>query len=452
MSNNSSLQNGVCGAASVKCASNVESTQWTKMHTPHAGGFAAEDYNALCDKLCGKQVDKVGLNNELNGADRIVDGIKIQTKYCRSAYDSVSNAFDADGNFRYPGMKLEVPKGQGEDAVRIMEERIKAGRVPGVTDPAEARNIVMEGHCTYEQAAKIAKAGNLESIKFDVMNQMVTCACIAGLSFVVGYAVSRMGGLTREAAVKSAVSQALKAGAITITAGVATQQFLRTQVGRHMAVGVNRIARTGVNAVCRTQAGRAIVEKMMAGIIGKSAAQSAARNACVKLLRTNAFTSAAIAVVTIVPDVIKVCCGRKSWKQVGKNATVNVAGIGGGSAGAWAGTAAGAFLGPVGAVAGGIIGGLAGGIVGSFGAKKGMDYFIKDDSERCLQYVEDAIVSLCDEHQTSEEQLNSAMKLMRSKNVFKESFFEKMYKAGGKNREGYLMRAYAERELSLYFA
>lgn len=441
-------QNGVFGAAGVESSSNIESTQWTKFHARQAHGFAAEDYNALVDKLCGKQVDKVGLNNELNGADRIVNGVKIQTKYCRSAYESVANAFDEEGIFRYPGMKLEVPKGQGEDAIRLMEERIRNGQVPGITDPAQARNLVVEGHCTYEQALKIAKAGNLQSIRFDIMNQMVTCVCVAGLSFVICYASSRVGGISREASLKSAIGHAVKTGATTMVASVAVQQLLRTQVGRNMAAGATYVARRGVDTVCRTQIGRAAVEKMMTGVLGKSVAQGAARNACIKLLRSNFFTSAAVTVATTVPDVVKACRGKRSWKQVGKNAVVNVAGVGSGSAGWWAGAAAGSCICPgVGTVIGGIVGAIGGGLAGSFGAKKAMDHFVEDDSKQCIRYVEDAMLELCCENNVTEERLSLIVREIRSHNILRESFFEKMYRAGGREKSAYLMRQFAKREL-----
>jgi len=448
----SSYQNGVFGAASAESASNVESTQWVKYHCRQAHGFAAEDANALYDKLCGKDVDKVGLNNELNGADRIVNGVKIQTKYCRTAFDSVSNAFDEDGIFRYPGMKLEVPKGQGEEAVRLMEERIRNGQVPGVSDPAQARNLVVEGRCTYEQALKIAKAGNLESIKFDVANQMVTCALVAGFSFVIGYAVSRIGGITREESLRKSVSQALKTGATTMAAGVAVQQLLRTQVGRNMAAAATYSARRSVDRVMASPVGTAVVEKMMVGILGKSLTVGAARNACIKLARSNYFTNIAVTVATTAPDVVKACCGKKSWKQVGKNAAVNVAGIGTGSLGWWAGAAAGSCICPgVGTIVGGLIGALGSGMAGSIGVKKGLDLFVDDDSVKCVKLVEEAIVSICNAHCISEERLAIIMRELRSKNVLRESFFEKMYRAGGKNHDSYRMRGFAIDQLRPYF-
>lgn len=452
MSNNSSFLNGVSGVASIASASSVESTQWTKYNAHQAHGFTSEDYNALIDILCGKSVDKVGLNNELNGADRIANGVKIQSKYGRTAYDSICGAFDKNGMFRYPDMVIEVPKGQGNDAIRIMEERIRNGQVPGVTDPAMAKTMVTEGHCTYKQAVKIAKAGNLESIKFDAMNQMVTCTCIAGLTFVIGYATSRLSGISKEAALRQSVEQAIKTGATTLAAGVAVQQILRTQVGRNMAACATNMARKGVNAVCRTQVGKATVEKLMTGIMGKAATQASAKNACVKLMRSNFFTSAAITVATTVPDVVKACRGKKSWKQVGKNAVVNVTGIGTGSAGWWAGAAAGSFVCPgVGTIVGGLIGAIGGGVAGSFGAKTAMDHFVEDDSKLCAKYVQDAIIELCEENHVSEDALSGIIKKIHSHNVFKESFFEKMYRAGGKNRDCDVMRAFAVKELHPFF-
>lgn len=449
---NTNLMNGTLGATSFSSASDIESTQWTKYHTLQAHGFAAEDWNALMDKLCGRSVDKVGLSNELNGADRIVNGVKIQSKYCSSSYKSVSNAFDENGLYRYPGMKLEVPKGQGEDAVRYMEQRIRNGQVPGVSDPALAGEMVVEGNCTYDQAVKIAKAGNIESLKFDAANQLVTCALAIGISFIVGYAAARVGGLSREVALKQAVSQALKVGVTTMAAGVAVQQILRTQVGRDMAAVATRSAKKIVDGIMSTPAGRTVIERMMAGVLGKAAAQNAARSACVKLLRSNFFTSTAIATATAVPDIVKACSGRKSWKQVGKNAVVNVAGIGGGSAGWWAGAAAGSCVLPgVGTVIGGMIGAIGGGLAASVGAKKSLDCFVDDDSVKCIKMVEDAVVNLCMAYDTKEEELDSIMRRIRSENVLKESFFEKMYRTGGSGMDNARMRAFATSQLRQYF-
>jgi hypothetical protein len=448
-----SYKSGVLGAASVKSASAVESTQWTKYHTPGAHGFAAEDANALHDKLCGKSVDKVGLNNELNGADRIVNGTPVQTKYYQSAYDSVNAAFDLENIYRYPGQKLEVPKDQYEEAVKHLEAKIRDGRVPGVTDPAEAKSMLVQGNCTYKQAVRIAKAGNLDSIWFDVKNQAVACGFAAGLSFVISYAFGRFSGQDCKAALKSSVQQAIKAGALTITAGVATQQFLRTQTGRNAAAAATKVASKAVDSVCRTKLGAELVRKMMSAMLGKTVTQSAARNACIKMVRSNFFTGAAMTLVSTVPDVVKACCGKRSWKQVGKNAVVNTAGLGGGTAGYWAGAAVGTAICPgIGTVIGGVIGGLGGGMLTSWGSKKALDCIIEDDSVRCTNCLEETIVSLCEAHDTTKEKLETILKRMKSQNVLSEKFFCRMYKAGGKGRNYPAMAAFVRVEIEPYFA
>lgn len=57
---------------------------------------------------------------------------------------------------------FEVPKDQYEEDVRLMKEKIKEGKVPGVTNPEDAKKLVKKGLVTYAQAAKIAKAGTKE--------------------------------------------------------------------------------------------------------------------------------------------------------------------------------------------------------------------------------------------------------------------------------------------------
>ena len=107
--------NGVASVASTKC---INDTQWAKYHTKGGHGFAAEDANALADKLRGKHVEKVGVNNAKNDADRIVNGMEIQTKYCSTASKSIDAAFK-NGVYHYPGQVIEVPKDQHAETVRI---------------------------------------------------------------------------------------------------------------------------------------------------------------------------------------------------------------------------------------------------------------------------------------------------------------------------------------------
>ena len=137
------LNGTVNGVASVASTKSINEEQWTKYHTKGGHGFAAEDANAQVDKWCGKLVEKVGTSNAKNGADRIVNGVEIQTKYCSTPAKSVEAAFK-EGVYRYSGQVLEVPKDQYDDAVRIMRGRISNGQVPGVTDPIWQSNLSLK--------------------------------------------------------------------------------------------------------------------------------------------------------------------------------------------------------------------------------------------------------------------------------------------------------------------
>ncbi|MDK4563980.1 hypothetical protein QG053_02740 [Kingella kingae] len=56
-------------------------------------GFAAEKANHLYDKFTGKNAHLVGGDNAKNGADRLVDGIQIQTKFCNGGGKCIAECF-----------------------------------------------------------------------------------------------------------------------------------------------------------------------------------------------------------------------------------------------------------------------------------------------------------------------------------------------------------------------
>ena len=370
-----SFENSVGGYATVLNANATEQTQWTRYHARQGHGFAAEDANALRDKWHGKSVDKVGMDNALNGADRVVNGVEIQTKYCADASQSVGAAFD-NGSYRYSGMKLEVPRDQYDEAVRIMRGRIANGEVPGVTDPNMADRIVIKGHYTYDEAVRIAKAGNVDSIKFDVQTQAVACTFACGLSFAVTSCTAKSKGMSHAEALKVASKQAAKSGVSTMLTGVAAQQLLRTQVGRNFAAAATRAIKPAVQAAMKTEVGKQVVTKTATAIAGKQVAGAAAANIATKALRTNAVVSGVAFVGTTIPDAVKLCRGKISGREFAENTTSNAAGVGGGWAGASAGAAIGSAICPgIGTVIGGIIGGLGGGIGASMGVKKVFSWF-----------------------------------------------------------------------------
>jgi len=205
-------------------------TQTSKYHTRGGTGFSAEDANAHSDRLAGKRVEVTGRSNEVNGLDRIVDGQPFQTKYFDSASRTVGAAFGADGNYRYAGQRLEVPKDQYDSCVRIMRDRIAGGRVPGVSDPDLAETIVTSGRYTYQQARNIAQAGTVDSLWFDAQSMAVTCTAVMTVSAVIDLAIRCWRGQEVGAAASRAFVDATVAGTKTMIAGVATKQVLRTRL------------------------------------------------------------------------------------------------------------------------------------------------------------------------------------------------------------------------------
>jgi len=360
----------ILGIFSTVTTRSTNEQQWTKYHGKQGHGFAAEDANSLWDRLLGKSVKKVGLDNSLNGADRIVNGVEIQTKYCADASKSIGAAFK-NGSYRYGNMKLEVPKDQYYEAVRLMSKRISNGEIPGITDPNMAKQIVIKGHYTYDEAVRIAKAGNLDSIKFDIKTQSVACTFACGLSFAVAYCIAKSNGMSHKDALKKAGMQTGILGVTTLISGVATQQLLRTEVGRNFAAATTKAIKPAVKVAMKTKTGNKLLTKLASIIVGKSVNGPAATNDVTRALRTNAIVCCVMCVCSSGPNLIKLLKGKITIRQFAKDATSNAAGIGGGWAGATLGATLGTSILPgVGTFVGGIIGGIGCSIGASLGITK----------------------------------------------------------------------------------
>lgn len=362
---NANARSASTGAASTHSATKIEETQWVKYKNPRGGhGFAAEDVNAQIDRWHGKRVECVGTNNAPNGADRIVNGQPIQTKYCQSASKTINAAFDGQtGMYRYDGMKLEVPKDQYDECVKLMREAISQGKVAGVTDPDKATQIVIKGHVTHAQAQKIAKAGNWESIKFDIRTQAISCAGAGVISGAIAFWNAKKAGLGNAEASKEAAKAGAVSSATALGGGVLAQQALRTAAGRNAAAAAMKAVKPVVEAAMKTRVGCEALTKTASVIAGKQVAGQAAVNVLTKAARTNVVTSAAMFVATSIPDTAKLCRGKMSGADYAENMVSNAAGIGGGWGGASVGAAVGTAIFPgVGTVVGGIIGGIGGGI------------------------------------------------------------------------------------------
>ena len=319
-------------AGATKTAQDIENhTQWTKAHTKGGCGFMAEDANAMNDRWHGKKVEEVGRNNAKNGADRISNGVCIQTKYYDTASKTINAAFDNNG-YRYfqdgKPMKLEVPKEQYDQAVKLMREKIANGEVAGVTNPDEATNIVLKGYVTFKQARNIAKAGNIDSLLFDAQSSIVSTTSTFGISFVINFAVLKYKNVSTEDAIKISFIEGLKTGGITFFGSIFTRQMLRTSIGRTLAALSTKFSKSVMIEFYQTPLGKDLIHKAAALIAKKQIYGGAARNVAIKFFRTNILTNAAFILVNTVPDFWAFMNNRKSWKELTISIASSISGLG----------------------------------------------------------------------------------------------------------------------------
>lgn len=371
-------------------------------------GFAAEKANNLHDVFTGKDAKIVGGDNVKNGADRLVDGVYIQTKYANSASKSIAETFE-NGQFRYwnadgTPMQIEVPADQYESAIQAMQDRIRKGQVKGVTDPAQAKDIVRKGSYTYAQVRNIARFGTIESITYDTVNGIKLAGTAMGISSAISFAVAMWNGKDWDIALESACYDGLKVGGIAWVSSI-----LAAQIGR---TGVEQGLRGGTDWVVQQMGSKAAAWLANGLRSGSKIYGAAAMNNVSKLLRGNIVTGVVTTLVLSSVDFARMFDGRVSGAQVFKNVTTTAASVAGGTGGWMGGAAAGAALGSaipiIGTAAGGIIGGilgsLAGGTAASAVASGVMDTFIEDDAKEMLRKIEHVFGQFAEDYLLTEKE------------------------------------------------
>ena len=362
-------------------------------------GFFAEQANNLADRFRGRRATVVGGDNAKNGADRKIDRVfsrdlYIQTKYYKTAEGSLNAGFGSDGYYKYIDptdssrlMQLEVPKDQYLSVLEGFKQKILAGKVVDgngrvITDPDEAYNLVRRGNITYQQSVNLAKAGNIDSITYDIKTGIVNCTFAFGISCAVTILLSYQG----ERNIKKALQEGVKAGAkvfgLTMINHVLLSQLYRTASFQNFSGNV--------------------------------------------LIRDTAITSAVSLAVYSIPAVYNLLSNNISFGQFLKNTAVLGGSILGGAVGSAGLAAIGKRVGgTVLHVGGGLIGGLIGAAGGAKLVKAATDVIKEDDGEIFLRLLTAIISAMAVEYMLTEKEVD---RLSKRLNDISESDMKRLLK------------------------
>lgn len=396
-----------------------------KFHARQGHGFAAERANTLYDNLTGHKAKIVGDDNAKNGADRIVDGVYIQSKYCATGSRCINECFEKDGNgtFRYmidgKPMQIEVPSDKYDEALKAMEEKIRNGQVKGVTDPEEAKNIVRKGHFTYAQAKNIARAGTIESLTYDAVNGVIIATSAFGVTAMITLATSVWNGENFEDAVKLAAYSGLKVGGTAFVTSILAAQLSKA--------GLNSALVGSSEAIVSMMGPKASAVLINAFRIGaKPIYGAAAMKSAAKLLRSNAITASLTFVVLSSSDVANIFRGRISGKQLFKNMTVTATTVGSRMAGWVVGSAIVSkilekndkipeSLRKVLIIVGGIISSSVSGAAAENATNAVVDKFIADDADEMVKIIQTVFTDMASEYLLSNKEAEKSVDKLRDK-------------------------------------
>lgn len=439
--NEETIKTSVAAGAAVESSQiAIFAEQKSKINTPAGHGEMAEEAITILDKLHGFDAKVVGRDNAKDGADRQIGDIFIQTKYYNSARGSLEACFNPEtGQYRYMSdgkpMQLEVPKDQYEKVVEGFRRKIENGKVPGVTDPNEAANIVRKGRLTYQQAVNLTKPGTIESLSYDALTGVVTCSCALGITFVatVFLAWRKTEDITQ--AIQSGASAGLQVFGISFIQHMIVSQVARTGLANSLLVPSQYVV-----GKLGYQASATIVNGIRA-LSGKGAIYGAAASKhLAKVLRSNAITSILSFAVFSIPETYNVASRKISGAQYAKNMSVLAGSIAAGAGGAIAagvvaakvaGTAGTAVAPGVGTVVG-IAGGFVGGAVGAKVVKVAGDILHEDDVETFGRMFNAYVSLMIGEYLLDEGEIDS---LISRLNEVKQKEFKTLFENLQKSNE-----------------
>lgn len=399
------------------------------MNGSRGHGYAAEYANNTMDRVMGKDVESAAQQLDergkqvKNGADRLVNGVEIQTKYYKTASETIGAAFEhneakyirSDGTGKM--MQIEVPRDQYRDALEAMQKRIDKGEVPNVSPGESAKNYVRKGFFTYEQSFNIARAGTVESLAVDAISGAVCCAAVAGISSVIVFALALWKGKTP----KEAAGQCLMTSLAVMGKGtliyMLTMQLSRKEIA--VAFAGKAFTADGIS-----QGYKAIsnpVHEISENLANKISQSGLAASGIGKRIGLDTIGGRRLIGGTITfavvfgPDVVRTMQGKISTKQLFKNSAIAAASM--------TGAAAAQAAVPI-PVLPAIVGGAVAGIV----AKKTLDHFIEDDAKEMFRILKEEFIDMTMLVGLSESEFDEVTQMtIRNKKLPK--MLQKMYQS-----------------------
>lgn len=407
--------------ASVTASANIFSdnesvipANFAKANTITGHGEMAEEALTLIDKLSGKNASVIGRTNVKNGADRLVNGTQIQTKYCQSGKKCINSCFDQNtGTFRYfnpdgTPMQIEVPSDKYLKAIEAFKAKISAGKVPGVTNPDDAYKYIRKGKLTYQQALNLCKPGTVESLTYDAATGFIYCSFALGISFLTTYIICYAQTKNKKDALNAALAAGIQVFGLAFMGHILASQLARTTLIKQLIP---------VSTYLVKALGYKSARNIFNAIRGSAATKQLA-----KILRSNFVTSAITFVVFSIPDTYNIFASRISGAQYIKNmlslvGTMSTAG--GGTlitsiAVAKIGAATGTTLNPGIGTAIGIGGGFIGGMIGGTAVKTLGDKVREDDSVTLTRMFNGIVLNLVYEYMLQEAEIDILIKKLNT--------------------------------------
>lgn len=402
-------------------------------------GYAAEYGNNTIDRFLGRSVVNAAQNLDSSGrqvkdgADRIVNGVPIQTKYYEDPSAFIAKVV-VDGKLRYMQdgklMQLEVPKDKYESHVEAFQGKIDRGEIAEIAPGSDAKDYICKGHLTYDQSYMVRQALTVQGAVIDAMNAYNLGKDAAVANFIVHFAMETWNGKSVEEAFRASLQAGGRELRHSVLVNVAVQQLSRDSFANLFVrnfVNGEKAGFVGIDNPIYKLAD-SMAEKVQASALAESEIGK-----CLGLDKVDAYQVISTTVVVCVsygPDVIKALEGRISGKQMFKNCVVTTASLGVGKFAVWA---ASKYLGVATGGVGSAIVSIIGGMFGGYAAKRMMDNYIQDDSERMFIVLKKEFLDVTMQVNLSQEELLwVADNTIAADNV--SDMLEEMYMSGEEKR------------------